>query len=357
MKQQDEVTFKDILHGIQHGLFTAPKPIEKPSAKDEKIIAQLEQQGKIIYMKKDDGHGHTTLIGSSSSGIGFYTLGELKNVANKHPALVSAVLSLKFPAKTVLSTEISCLVNGKQDHNLITSINRPDDDAKSAAFIAANKLVPKLSIFNTLMWSGEDTRNWSNADRYNCIVDHLKGKKVGLAFATEILKMSVADARAHAKAHRWEGGVIYNADATTEFGLATFGEERPSIPRPDGMWKDVEKATVDFVAYDYIASDAPSHKGAVKDFYIGLIDPHSGKIIPCGKCGTGMKRADRIKYADRKLLPVTVKVVFKEWSKYGKTSQGSILEVRDAADKHYSQCVATEEQLSFLSQERIALPA
>lgn len=356
MSQLTGITFKDIAHGIKHGVFTAPKPIEYPSPKEQARIAELDAAGKIIYMKKDDGHGITTLIGNRPSAIGFYTLGELKNVADRHTALVQALQALKFPPKTVLGTEISCLVNGKQDRHLMTSINRPDDIAKSAAFIAKNNLTPKLSIFNTFMWAGEDTRTWSNLDRYQCIVDHLKGKKVDLAFATEILNLPLADARAHAKNHKWEGGVIYDAGAQTMFNLGVVGESRPSIPRPDGMWKDKEKVTVDFVAYDFVPSDAPSHPGAVKDFYIGLLDSKTGKIIPCGKCGNGMKKSDRIKYQDRRLLPITVEVTFESWSKYGKTSQGAISEIRDPADKHYTQCVATEEQLELLTQERIPVP-
>jgi ATP-dependent DNA ligase len=141
------------------------------------------------------------------------------------------------------------------------------------------------------------------------------------------------------------------------FGIGEPGGKRPSIPRPEGVYKDIDKATVDFVAYDFVPSEAPSHKGAVKDFYIGLIDPATGNIIPCGKCGGGMKRDDRFTYADSKKLPVAVSVIFKYWSKYGKTIQGSIVSVREPGDKHWTQCVATKTQLEqYLSHERITLP-
>jgi ATP-dependent DNA ligase len=122
-----------------------------------------------------------------------------------------------------------------------------------------------------------------------------------------------------------------------------------------GAWKDKEGLFVDFVAYGFVSSTAASHAGSVKDFHIGLIDPNTSQLIPCGKCGNGLSKEQRLTFAKPGALPVAIEVRFEQWSKHGKTLLGYIERIRDPKDKHYSQCHATQAQLVVLSKERINL--
>jgi ATP-dependent DNA ligase len=332
-------TFDEVAHAITHKLFTPPKPIEVPDAQARDHIALLDASGQLMKMKKDDGHGHVNLFGVHHNDLGIYTLG-MNAVTTKHPAIARELLSIKFPEKTLLCSEISCIVKGKQDRNQLTSINRAGDE-KAASYATRTGIHPKMSIFNTLMWNGEDTTQWTNYDRYMQIAEFLKGKKLDHVHMTELVTGSLADARVHAKDLNWEGMVLYDPKATTDFYIG----EDDTILRPFGSWKDKDYYELDFVAYAYEPSTAKSHPGAVRDFHIGLVEPGTGLIIPVCKCGGGMKKADRLKYADITQLPVAVEVKFENWTKHGALSHGSIVRVRDAADKKWKQCLATKEQL------------
>lgn len=343
-------SFEEVDHAIKHKLFTPPKPIEVPDAAAKEHIALLDASGKLIKMKKDDGHGHVGLIGPHVHDLGIYTLG-MNMVTAKHPAITRELLSIKFPEKTLICTEISCLVKGKQDRNQLTSINRASDK-KAAAYTSRTGIHPKMSIFNTLMWNGEDTTQWTNHDRYMQIAEFLKGKKLDHVTITELVHGSLAEARAYAKNLHWEGMVLYDPAATTDFYIG----DNDTILRPFGSWKDKDYYELDFVAYAYEPSTAKSHVGAVRDFYIGLVEPGTGLIIPVCKCGGGMKKADRIKYANADQLPIAVEVKFENWTKHGALSHGSIVRVRDAADKKWKQCIATKEQLQTVlatTKERV----
>lgn len=334
-------TFEEVEHAIKHKQFTPPKPIEVPDAAAKGHIALLDESGKLMKMKKDDGHGHVGLFGPHGHDLGIYTLG-MNNVTSKHPLIANDLLSIKFPGKTLICSEISCVVhaNGKQDRNQLTSINRASD-INAAAYITRTGFHPKMSIFNMLMWNGEDTTGWSNYDRYMQIAEFLKGKPSDNVHITELVSGSLEEARIRAKNLHWEGMVLYDPTATTDFYIG----EGDTILRPFGSWKDKDYYELDFVAYAYEPSTAKSHPGAVRDLYIGLVEPGTGLIIPVCKCGGGMKKADRVTYANPDQLPIAVEVKFENWTKHGALSHASIVRVRDIADKKWKQCIATKEQL------------
>ncbi|MEI8223821.1 MAG: hypothetical protein WCG20_01720 [bacterium] len=334
-------TFEEIDYAIRNKLFTPPKPIEVPDAKAKLRIAELDSEGRLIIMKKDDGHGHIGVIGLKPDILSLYTLGFL-DVTTKHPLIVSELLSVKFPEETILCSEITCLVNGKQDRNQLTSINRAKDE-KAITYPTRTGIFPKMSIFNTLMWNGEDTTAWTNYDRYMQVVEYFKKKSKTFDYVhvTELVLGSLADARIRAQESKWEGMVLYDPDATTEI----FINKGDDIPRPDGCWKDKDHFEGDFVAFAYEPSTAKSHPGAVRDFWIGLLDKKTGLVIPMGKCGGGMKKSERIKYANPDLYPLPIEVRYENMSKHGKLVHPRFRRVRDESDKKWQQCIATPEQL------------
>lgn len=344
-------TFDEIHHAIREQLFTPPKPKNEQTEKDKVTIQELESKGNLMIQRKDDGHGHIDVIGKKSKGIDIYTLG-LNLVTAKYPSIVSDLHSIRFPEKTIICSEISCVVEGIQDRGLMGKFT--GSGLESALRIQSEGLVPQMALFNTLMWNGEDVSNWSNHDRYQCLLEHMRKYSSSHVRMIELLEIGLDEARKRAHKEKWEGLVLYDKGAPTKFVIGEAGKSQPVIPRPDGAWKDKVGLEVDFVAYDFVRSTAANHAGAVKDFFIGLIDPHTGEIIPCGKCGTGLSKEERFAYAEPGMLPVAVEVGFEKWSKHGKTLLGKIHRIRDPKDKPYTQCVATEEQMAqVLTRERV----
>jgi ATP-dependent DNA ligase len=347
--------FEEVELGIKGGYFTPPKPKNEQDDEDRKLIAHLESTNNLMIQRKHDGNGHIATIGKKSREIDIYTLG-LNSAAEKYPHLVRDLGAARFPGRTLLCSEIFCTVGGV--HNRYEATRLTTSSVTNAlAFQRTQGLYPTIALFNTLIWNGEDATRWSNHDRYHCIFDHLKRVgSVDHVQMTELIEMSLEEARKMSRKNAWEGLVLYDRNASTQFALGKVGKI-PTIPRPPGVWKDKEGLEVDFVAYDFVRSTAKSHADSVKDFYIGLIDPVTGELIPCGKCGNGLSREDRFKFVKTGMLPVAVEVKFEQWSKHGKTLLGRIERVRDHRDKHFTQCIATQAQLEkFLAKERIKVP-
>lgn len=345
--------FKEVELGIKGGYFTPPKPKNEQDDNDRRIIADLESAGQLMIQRKHDGNGHITLIGEKPRDIDIYTLG-LNPVGEKYPHLTRDLRGIRFPGQTLICGEIFCTVDGNHDRYEATRLTT-SSIATALEHQRAMMLYPEMALFNTLIWAGEDTSKWSNNDRYHCVSEHLKRRGVkDHVDMTQLIETSLEDGRALARKNAWEGLVLYDRNAHTEFALGKPGKV-PSIPRPPGVWKDKEGLEVDFVAYDFVPSTAESHAGSVKDFYIGLIDPKTGELIPCGKCGNGLARKDRFAYTAPGMLPVAVEVRFEQWSKHGKTLLGKIERIRDPKDKHFTQCLATEAQIERLTKERVHL--
>jgi ATP-dependent DNA ligase len=350
-------TFEEIEQAIKSKTFGPPKPKEEQDDGDKAIIADLESKGELLKMRKDDGNGHTVLSGNKAHHLDIYTLG-MNLATEKYPRIIADLKSIKLPKKTIISTEISSEVDGYQDRFTIGALST--STIATALQAQASGINPEMSFFNTLMWDGEDATKWSNGDRYLCLLDHMKKYKKDHVRIIEVFEGSLEQARKKSRKDerkdKWEGLVLYDMNATTEFTISKNGK-KPKIPRPYGIWKDKPCIEIDFVAYGFIPSDAKTRKGALRDLLIGLIDPYTNKIIPCGRCSSGLTLPELIKYAQPGALPVAVEVTMEAWSKHGKHQQGSIVRVRDADEKSYDQCIATDIQLAnYLSDQRIDLP-
>ena len=346
------ITFNEIHAAITGGYFAPPKPTNELSEADIQRINDLESDGNLMIQRKDDGNGHLTVVGNKPKSIDIYTLG-LNNATLKYPHIIKDLLSIKLPEKTIICNEISCSINGVQDRYEIGRLSTSGvENAKEYQRI--NNRYPEMSFFNPLVWNGEDVSKWSNVDRYECLDKHLGKKHVDFVRMIQLVEANLSDARMMVKKYKWEGLVLLDKNATTQFKIGKVIGMQPTIPRPDGIWKDKKGLEVDFVVYDFKPSTADAHAGGVKDFYIGLIDPETGELIPCGKVGNGLSKDDRFTYAKPGALPVAVAVEFEQWSKHGKTLIATIDRVRALEDKHFKQCVATEDQIkNFLSKERI----
>lgn len=354
--------FEEVQAAIQGGYFTPPKPKNEQDDTDREIIAGLEASKQLMIQRKHDGNGHIAVVGAKPRQIDIYTLG-LNPVVQKYPHLLKDLRAVKFPGRTLLCSEIFCTIKGVHDRYEATRLTT-SSVANALELQKASGVYPAMAFFNTLIWDGEDASKWTNHDRYHCVLEHLKrctSAKGALdhVLMTELIEAPLSDGREMVRQNGWEGLVLYDRGAHTQFAIGKPGREgspgkAPTIPRPSGVWKDKLGLEVDFVAYDFVVSAAESHKGLVKDFHIGLIDPSTGEIIPCGKCGNGLSRGDRSRFAKPGELPVAIEVKFEQWSKHGKTLLGRIERVRDPKDKHFSQCVATSAQLEeVLTKDRI----
>ncbi|MDB4984713.1 MAG: hypothetical protein JWM20_892 [Patescibacteria group bacterium] len=335
--------FEEIKKAIEEKRFVPAKPKERPNEKEVEIIKSLDEAKKLRTTKKADGNGYVFVNGNRPAEIELYTLG-MNPSGNKYPSIIKDLGSLVFPPQTIICGEIAFEVDGKQRRSEIGRIN--SSGLKNALRLQESKeIIPELFLFNPLMWNGKDITNWSYDDRFECLAEHLAKKRFDYVKLIELLKCSLADARAMAKEKEWEGLVLADAESMTGFSIKETADEDAPIPRTKGLWKDKEGLLLDFVAYDVRFSTAKSRLGAIKDFKIGIIDPFTKEIIPCGNCGK-LRVSDAFAYADPKKLPVAVEVRFEMWSHNGVPLTASVERIREPKDKHYTQCFASEEDMA-----------
>lgn len=313
---------------LDPNLVTA-KPI---SSCNEKVINELGVSGNLIITRKRDGHNMlVSITGRGNGGVRLYTRGILE-ITDKYPHIVKDVRNCDFPAGTLLSGEIIFEKEGKESRETFQRF--ASSGVKKALALQEEIGHPKFAIFNVIVFDGDICVYDAFETRMSLVQTILAGHSSEYTSIVEILDMPFTKAKEVVVKNGWEGLVLYDRNAGSEIRL---DGNISNTPRPVGCWKWKPVNEDDFVAIGWVPSTSAKHKGAVKDLIIVQYD-QNGKEIACGKVGTGLSKAARVKYANDDLYPMVFEVKFeRRGEKTNKLISARI--VRKRHDKSPKECV------------------
>jgi ATP-dependent DNA ligase len=308
--------------------FVGPKPVENTPLP---VIEKLEESGDLITERKRNGYGsYVCLTGVRKPRVAFYTRG-VDDITAKFPSLRDEMRSVNGPSNSLFVAEMFTEVGGSDSPGAYTSIVKSKAD--QAIALQRDQQV-KLALFNVLVHKGKSVTHLPYADRLD-IVRNTLAKHAGPAIqVVEVLDVPFSDARARSLSQKWEGLVLYDRRASTEYHVGTNAR----TPRPEGCWKWKPYIEGDFVATGFVPSTASSHAGAVKDFLIAQYNPLTGELEEWGRCGIGISEAKRREYADAALYPMVFEIRFERRTKNRRLILAKIL--RRRFDKKPEECLS-----------------
>lgn len=314
--------------------FVGAKPIE--SAPIE-VLADLEARGRLIPTRKRNGNAmFATVTGDRESPIGLYSR-SIHTLTAHFPNLVEELRSLDIPAGTLLGAE--SLIQDER------GIDSPDlfgryarAKPENAVALQAQGAPIQLSLFNVIMHKGQIVTHLPYENRLDILRELLARRSCPNIDVVEVLDMSLAEAQARSIRSKWEGLVLYDADAPSAYRLDGRSD---LVPRPDGCWKWKDYLEGDFIATGWRPSDAPSRKGMVKDLLIAQYDPVTKELVHWGKAGVGLSMAECREYVDDKLYPMVFEIVFERRTPNQRLIHARIKRRRH--DKAPEECIAPIE--------------
>lgn len=309
-----------------------PKPIEYAP---DSVFEEIEVRGDLMIERKFNGYNTLVPVtGRSKPQVAFYS-SHINDVTPKFPALEDEVRSINIPADTLLVSEMLAQVKGADSPELYASIIK----SKQAKAIALQKVHPvKLALFNVLVHKGKSVAHLPYGDRFD-IIQNLLAKHQGPHVSTvEVLDMPFAQAVSLSRKNKWEGLVLYDRRAGSEYRIG----KRAQAPRPEGCWKRKDYKEGDFVAMSYIPSTAPSHPGAVESIIFGQYDEHS-VLQEWVNCGIGINEKQRRELANPALYPnkMVFELIFERRSKNHRLILAKIKRQRD--DKKPYECIEPKD--------------
>jgi ATP-dependent DNA ligase len=305
------------------------KPIEQ-SPPD--VIEMLEKSRRLIIERKRNGHSTLiTLAGTRPGDVGIYSR-SIQVLADKFPHHVEAVRSLSVPAGTLLQAEnVMADKSGIERSGLITRF--AGSGAERAIALQAELGLSTFAFFNILVHKYESIAHWPYRDRLALLRELLAKNQNPALELVEVLDGSLAERKKQSLAQKWEGLVLYDAEASTEFRV-DGNHDRP--PRPFGCWKWKDYLEGDFVATGWIPSTSKRNLGLVKDLEIAQYDPQSGELVHWGKVGIGLTQKERHEYTDNSLYPMVFEVQFESRTPNNRLTLAQIL--RRRFDKAPTEC-------------------
>lgn len=317
-----------LLHPLDTNLVLA-KPIEQ-SPHD--AILKLEQSGQLIIERKRNGHSTlVSLAGTRPGDVGIYSR-SIQMLTDKFPQHQEALRSLGVPEGTLLQAEnVMADKDGVERSGIITRF--AGSGAQRAIALQAELGLSTFAFFNVLVHKHESIAHWPYEDRLALLRDLLAKNQHPALELVEVLEGSLAEIKKKSLAQKWEGLVLYDAKAPTEFRV-DGNHDRP--PRPHGCWKWKDYLEGDFVATGWIPSTSKRHYGLVKDLQIAQYDPKTGELVHWGKVGIGLSAKERLQYADDSLYPMVFEIQFESRTENNRLTLAQIL--RRRFDKQPSEC-------------------
>jgi ATP-dependent DNA ligase len=311
--------------------FVGPKPIETSAGVD---LNELERQGRLHIERKRDGHGGlVTSTGLVQPEVCLYT--RTGNGTTSHfPTLIEDLRSMNIPADTLLAHEMIVECEGVDSQAAYSSIVK-SNPARAIALQKEGRRV-QIRFFNVIVHRGKDVIHLPYRDRLDIMEEIVSAHPLPHIGLAEEVRLPFAEATAHSVAQKWEGLVVYDLDAPSEYRLDGRSDQPP---RPYGCWKWKKHLEGDFVVYGWVPSTAATRKGMVKDFLIGQYD-RQGKLVECGRCSLGLSSKQRQIFTDDSLYPMVAEIQFERRTPKNRLINAQILRLRD--DKSPHECVVPD---------------
>ncbi len=311
-----------------HPGFVGAKPIEEAS---DEVFLELEAKGRLIKQRKRNGHAaYVSATGRGKRRLALYSR-SIKDLTAHFPALVDELRSMNLPHNTLLAGEMLVQVDGVDSPGAFTSFagSKPE----RAVRLQGESSPVRMVLFNVIVHKGKMVVHFPYEDRLDILRNLLAKHSPERVDLVEVLPEPFAAAKRRSVASKWEGLVLYDAKASTEYRL---DGKSAQVPRPLGCWKWKDYLEGDFVAIGWIPSTAKSHSGAVKNFKLWQYSPETGELQYWGKCGTGISREDRFRYANDAWKVFEIK--FERRTPNSRLIGAHILRERD--DKKPEECIA-----------------
>lgn len=276
-----------------------PKP--KNSVEDDKIF-RLEQQNRLIFTRKRDGHGVSAVITDNPK---IYTRGSVRDISENFPMIIKELKELGHLKNTLLCCELVAEKDGSDWREYVASLTLSLPHV--ARDLQERNGYPKLMVYNMLVDCGKDISQTSHEWRIACIQLMLEHDFKYL-FPVETLKGNFNQLQKRIVRQHWEGMVIYDREAVSAYRL-DGNSDRP--PRPEGCWKRKPSAEDDFVAIGFVTGTAGKrHEHRMGKLILAQVHPKSGELVPCGEVGIGFSDQEREELADNSLYPFVVQVEY-----------------------------------------------
>lgn len=308
--------------------FVGPKPREEITPRDLKRILALEKAGRLHIQRKRDGYG--TYIPISGSEVGIFS--RLNNPWNgKFTDLERELRGLRLPDETIICGEMLAYNSkGRDDPHLFGRFARTN---REGSILLQRGYDPvHVALFDVLKWGGHDVTTLPYAERLGIVMEICAKGRDHVSVA-EHVDLPYDAAQQHGNRLAWEGLILRDLDAGTEFRLDGVSAEPP---RPDGCWKKKPFQESDFIAVRWIPSDSKKYKGLVRDLILAQYDPRTGKLVEWGPVGNGLTEEQKRLFTDDSLYPFVVQVKFELRTRNFRLQKASIMRIRD--DKTPEEC-------------------
>ncbi len=309
------------------GDFVAPKPKQKAPLD---VIAELESAGRLIMERKRQGHcifsSHT---GPHNRYVDLYSSG-IHDLTRKLPNLTDQLRGMNIPDDTLLAGEGIITVNGVDSDS---TFGRIAQSGPANAIALQKELGPvNFALFNVIVHKGKIVIDLPYADRLDILQNIVGRRPMENVSVVQVVDGTFAEAQALVRKEKWEGLVLYDRNAPSEYKLDGDSDDPP---RPYGCWKWKPYDEDDFVATGWIPSTSTRYKGLVKDLLFSQYDP-AGNLVSWGKTGRGLSVKQKRDLADDK-YPRVFQLEFERRTPNNRLISASIK--RERFDKNPGACV------------------
>ncbi len=313
--------------------FVQPKPREEVL---EERIAALEQNVDLFSTRKFDGHGCRAIATGDRKKPILLQTRTGNDVTGKFPSVVDELRALSLPKLTLVPGELFWRdpVTGLDD---LTTFGRFAGSSTANA-VALEKEIgsARCMLFTPLVLEGADMSAVAYRRRADIVAEWLDKRTSPLISHMKHLDGSFADLKVRVVKEKWEGLVLYDANATTEFA---FHGKHDRPPRPDGCWKWKPIFEGDFVVTKFEPGKG-KNLGLAGKIYIAQVDPRTEKLVPCGEVPLHTKE-HKMFFAQKAVYPLVVQVEYEIRTPKGALRISNVMRVRD--DKGVDGCILPEK--------------
>lgn len=311
--------------------FVVAKPRQK--APDGRINA-LDASGKLVKTRKRDGYCGLATITGRRRKVCLYTRG-IADTSARFPHLIEALQDSAIPTDSLIPGEM--FFRSGEDVDRLDIFGKLSKSAPERSVALQEELgLADFMVFTPLVVRGRDVSGLSFRERFAMVGEWFDKSATDYLLCMEALRGTLEELQAKVIAEKWEGLVLYDHDAATEFRLDGATEDPP---RPDGAWKWKPIFEDDFIVRKFEFGTGKNADRAGK-LFLSQIDPATGIEVACGEVADLGTREEKLALA-RMTYPFVVQVEFESRTPKGACRIAHLIRVRD--DKEIAACVLPEE--------------
>ena len=309
--------------------FVLAKPVQRESY-DEKIIYELEKQGRLIITRKRNGYKLFAIKAKGKWKI--YTDGFNEIFCVDH--IKQELEKLKLPNKTWLAGEGIVDIKDSDDFSRVAGILKSGKERalriqKEIGFV-------KLMVFGVIFWENKCRISDPYSEQLELIKKMLGKKQLKHLLPVTVLDLTFDEAKKKVAEEKkinsksWEGLVLYDRNFVSSYRL---DGKNPKRPTGCYKWKPIYED--DFIVRELAMNEKDK---IVKEVLLCQIDPVTRQEFSCGKFG--LFSAEKRNWLATAGLPLVIQLEFEDRSESGKLINARIGEIGFRNDKKPENCIA-----------------